>query len=75
MDSPENILNTHYKKLPLSVGFKRFMNIHKFDTLENLLIQTVPELLSMKGFNHRTLTELFTFLQEKELHNHIKIKQ
>ena len=67
-----NILETHYKSLPISASMKRFFSAHGIADLDGLLKIKTKDLLAMKGFNERLLYELTCVLDENNILNRLK---
>ena len=67
MDVPSSILQTPYKKLPISNSLKRVFAVHGFPTLEKLMEITPKDLFEMKWFNAHLYLELIGLLEDNGL--------
>jgi len=67
MKNPATILETNYKALPITPGFKRFFAINKIETLKGLLVYKTKDLIKMKWFTERHLKEYVDLLDNNGL--------
>jgi hypothetical protein len=67
MDVSNNILQTPYKKLPISNSLKRVFAVHEFPTLRELMKIIPKDLFEMKWFNAHLYLELIGLLEDNGL--------